>query len=402
MESSAWKNEDWWVANYNFSDQVRNALSLPKQVLIHDSTLRDGEQTPGVVFRKEEKVEIAKALDEVGIDFIEAGMPAVSEEDTQAIKLISNLCLRAKIVTFCRATKADIDLSLDCGAWGVLIEIPSSYPKLKYQFNWTEQEVIDKSIEAVSYAKGKGLHVTYFPYDTTRAEMSFFKRLLRDVIRHGKPDSIGIVDTMGCMLPLAMGMFISEIKAEFNIPLEIHAHNDLGVGTANTLAAIGAGAEVAHVCVNGIGERSGNTALDEVVVGVKVLYGMASRIRFEKLRELSLLVEKLSRFPISVNKPISGSNMFIRESGIGIDVVKKKPLAMFSLNPSFVGNRAGMVLGKKSGAASIKAKLEELRIQVNEESIPLILKKVKEKSIAKKGLIGDDELLEIVRNAKLV
>jgi methanogen homocitrate synthase len=232
--------------------------------------------------------------------------------------------------------------------------------------------------------------------------MSFFKRLLRDVIRHGKPDSIGIVDTMGCMLPLAMGMFISEIKAEFNIPLEIHAHNDLGVGTANTLAAIGAGAEVAHVCVNGIGERSGNTALDEVVVGVKVLYGMASRIRFEKLRELSLLVEKLSRFPISVNKPISGSNMFIRESGIGIDMVKKKPLAMFSLNPSFVGNRAGMVLGKKSGAASIKAKLEELRIRVNEESIPLILKKVKEKSIAKKGLIGDDELLEIVRNAKLV
>ena len=230
--------------------------------------------------------------------------------------------------------------------------------------------------------------------------MSFFRRLLREVIRDGRPDSVGIVDTMGCMLPLAMGMFVSEIKAEFNIPLEIHAHNDLGMGTANTLAAIGAGAEVAHVSVNGIGERSGNTALDEVVVGIKVLYGMDSRIQFERLRELSLLVERLSEFKLPLNKPISGSNMFVRESGIGIDMIKKQPLAMFSLNPPFVGNTAAVVLGKKSGATSIRAKLEELDLQVDEELVPKILEEVKERGASKKALVSNQEFVEIILNLK--
>jgi methanogen homocitrate synthase len=205
VEATDWKSENWWVGNHNFSDKVRDALSLPKRVMIHDSTLRDGEQTPGVVFRKEDKVEIAKALDDVGVDRIETGMPAVSKEDQDAIRMISNLGLRAKTVTFCRATKGDIDLSVDCGADGVLIEIPCSTPKLKYQFKWDEQQVIDKSIEAILYAKEMGVYVTYFPYDTTRSDMNFLKKLLGEVIKTGKPDSIGIVDTMGCMLPLAMG-----------------------------------------------------------------------------------------------------------------------------------------------------------------------------------------------------
>ena len=398
METTAWKSENWWVGNYNFSNEVRSALSLPKKVMIHDSTLRDGEQTPGVVFRKEDKVEIAKALDDVGVDRIETGMPAVSKEDQDAIRMISNLGLRAKIFTFCRATKGDIDLSVDCGADGVLIEIPCSTPKLKYQFKWDEQQVIDKSIQAILYAKERGVYVTYFPYDTTRSDMNFLKRLLGEVIKAGRPDSIGIVDTMGCMLPLAMAGLISEIKAEYDIPLEIHAHNDLGMGTANTLAAIGAGAEVAHVSVNGIGERSGNTALDEVVVGLRVLYGIESQIHFEKLKELSSTVERLSGFQLPVNKPIVGSNMFVRESGIGIEMVKKVPLSMFSLNPSFVGNQAGAVLGKKSGGAPIKTKLEELNIKVDEEKILEILEEVKARSIAKKGLIEDNEFMEIVKH----
>ena len=400
MKDSPWRSENWWVANFNYSEEVRNALSLPKKVLLHDATLRDGEQTPGVVFNKDEKVEIAKALDEVGVDRIEAGMAAVSEEDAQAIKEISKLGLKAKIFNFCRATTSDIDLSIDCGVQGVIIEIPISYPKLKYQFNWNEQQVIDKSIDAISYAKGKGLSVTYFPYDTTRAEMNSLRRILGEVIKQAHPDSVGLVDTMGCMLPLAMGIFVSKIKAEFNITVEVHAHNDLGMGTANTLAAIGAGAEVAHVCVNGIGERSGNTSLDEVAVGIKVLYGMESRIQFSRLKDLSLMVEKFSKFPIPSNKPISGSMMFVRESGIGIDMVKKQPLVMFSVNPPFVGNTSGVVLGKKSGATSITAKSEELNLQVDEELVPSILQEVKKRGASEKSLVSDQEFKEIIQNLK--
>ena len=157
MKSTPWRSKNWWVGNYNFSDKFRSTLSLPKRVLLHDATLRDGEQTPGIVFRKEDKIRIAKALDEVGADRIEAGMPAVSEEDAEAIKEISKLNLKAKIFAFCRATKGDIDVSIDCGVDGAVIEIPCGYPKLAYQFKWSEQQVIDRSVEAVSYGKKRGL-----------------------------------------------------------------------------------------------------------------------------------------------------------------------------------------------------------------------------------------------------
>ena len=188
MKDRFFKEDGWWVSPYNFADEVREGFDLPPKVEIHDATLRDGEQTPGVVFRKEDKIEIARMLDHVGIERIEAGMPAVSQEDFEAITAIGKLGLKAKIYTFARAMTVDIDKAVDCGAHGVVIEIPIGYPKLKYQFGWTWEDVLRKSVDCINYAKKKNLHTVYFPYDTTRARDEDLESLLRSIKEHTSPD----------------------------------------------------------------------------------------------------------------------------------------------------------------------------------------------------------------------
>jgi len=389
----------WWTSEVNFLEEIRATFSIPDKVIIHDATLRDGEQTPGIVFRKEEKLALAKALDSIGVDRIEAGMPAVSLEDTEAIKEIVKLGLKSKIMVFSRALSSDIDKAVECGVWGVVLEVPIGLPRLKYQFNWGVEEVIQRSVNAINYAKNKGLHVSYFPYDTTRAELPVLRTLLREVTKKSQPDSLAIVDTTGCALPEGIKFLVQEIKQISDLPIEIHAHNDLGLGIANSLAAVEAGAEVVHVCVNGLGERCGNASLDEIVVCFKTLLGInMDRIQYGRLYELSQLVERLSGIKPAVNKPLAGSLSFTRESGLGVDVYKKEPRVAFSIDPGFVGRKFEMVLGKKSGRPSIRLKLQELGIEATEEKVPEILAKVKQKGIEKKGTLSDDEFKAILED----
>src|SRR5579862_9072775 len=216
-----YRENEWWVSPYNFISQVRSTYQLPERVAIHDATLRDGEQTPGVVFSIADKVAIAAKLDEIGVDRIEAGMPAVSEQDFQAIKEITRLGLKAKIYTFARAMNADIDKALECGAHGVIIEVPIGWPKLKYQFKWTWEDVLRKSVEVINYAKKRGLHCVYFPYDTTRAREEDLRNLLTRMMQDAPPDSIGIVDTMGCILPEAMKYMVRLVRSLTNLPVEV-------------------------------------------------------------------------------------------------------------------------------------------------------------------------------------
>jgi isopropylmalate/homocitrate/citramalate synthase len=391
------RNDQWWVSPFNITDEVRRSFSLPGRVQIHDATLRDGEQTPGVVFSVADKVAIAEALAAVGVDRIEAGMPAVSDDDFEAIKQIAGLGLTSKIYTFVRAMAADIDKSLECGARGVILEIPIGYPKLLWQFKWTWEDVLKKSVEVVRYAKAHDLEVVYFPYDTTRAREEDLTNLLTRLVQDAPPDSVGIVDTMGCVLPDAMKYLVKLVKRVTNgLPVEVHTHNDFGMAVATELAGVEAGAEVVHSCANGLGERTGNAALEELIVALHVLYGYETQYRLDRLPELGALVSRLSNRPIPVNKPILGAHNFTRESGIGVDLVVKKPLAMFGTHPALTGRSGEVVLGKKSGKASITYALEQLGIVgAGDEAVGEMLRIVKERSIAKRALVTLEEFREI-------
>lgn len=393
-----WRSDNWWTSNYNFREV---SDKIPKNVIVHDATLRDGEQTPGVILRKEEKLQIAQMLDEVGIHRIEAGMPAVSNEDAEAIRMIKERGLKAKIYAFVRAHPKDIALSKECGVDGVVIEVPIGKPKLEYQFKWKAEEVLERSATAIEEAQRQGLEVVYFPYDTTRADWDDLELVLTGIMKRTKPDSIGIVDTTGCATTGAIKYLVTNVKQLTGLPIEIHTHNDIGVAVANELAAVEAGAEVVHGCVNGLGERAGNAAIEEIVTALKVLYGIDMGIDFSKLKEMSDLVQKLTNFNLSPNKPVVGSGNFTRESGIGIDMLFQHPLAMFSLNPEFVGQKAKVVVGKKSGAASITTKAEELGINVGDtEEVQEILQAVKNKSIANKRILTDDEFKATVQEVQ--
>jgi len=388
----------WWISPYNFSEEVVEGFNLPRKVQIHDATLRDGEQTPGVVFRKEDKVRIAKGLDEIGVERIEAGMPAVSSEDFEAIKEITKLGLKSKIFTFARALKSDIDSAVECGADGVVIEIPIGYPKLKYQFGWSWEDVLKKSIDVINYAKERKLYAVYFPYDTTRAREEDLDNLFTGIMKYSSPDSIGIVDTMGCALPEAIQYLVRKAKKLTGLPIEVHTHNDFGMGVATELAAVTAGAEVVHSCINGLGERTGNAALEELMMGLHVLLGIDTPYKFNKITKLAELAEEISGIKIPRNKPVTGEGNFTRESGIGVDLVIKTPLAMFATDPKFTGREGKIVLGKKSGKLSVKYYLEKLGIKnVSEEQTIEIVKKVKEIGINKRALLSEEEFKSIVK-----
>jgi methanogen homocitrate synthase len=351
----------------------------------------------------EEKIEIAQKLDEIGVDRIEAGMPAVSEQDFEAIKRISKLGLKSKIYSFARAMTADIDKALECGCHGVIVEVPIGYPKLKYQFKWTWEDVLRKSADVVNYAKKRGLHVVYFPYDTTRAREEDLRNLLTGMMRDAPPDAVGVVDTMGCILPEAMKYMVRMVKEITKLPVEAHTHNDFGMAVATELAAVEAGAECVHSCANGLGERTGNAALEELIVALHVLYGYETKYKLDKLPELGELVSRIAKFPIAVNKPILGARNFTRESGIGVDLVVKEPLAMFGTHPHLTGREGEVVLGKKSGKLSISYNLEKLGMPaVTDEQNAEMLKKVKDLGIAKRGILTDEEFREIADSVMAV
>jgi methanogen homocitrate synthase len=397
MRENYFEDGKWWVSPYNFEPSVRAGLDLPEKVEIHDATLRDGEQTPGVVFSVDDKLAIATKLDELGVDRIEAGMPAVSPQDREAITEISKLGLKSKIFTFARAMKVDIDMALECGADGVVIEVPIGYPKLHTQFGWTWHEVYKRTAPIIKYAKENGLHALFFPYDTTRARPDDLSNLCKAIMDDSPPDSIGIVDTMGCATPEAIKYMVRWVKEMTGLPIEIHTHNDFGMGVATELAAVTAGAQCVHSCANGLGERTGNAALEELTMGLHVLYGYDTQYKLDRIPELGNLIAERSNIPIARNKPVLGHGNFIRESGIGINFVMNDPLVMFGTHPSLTGKTGEVVLGKKSGKASIIYKMGELGLgELPDDKIAAILNEVKQAGIAKRDVLTTEEFTNIV------
>ncbi|MCJ7505294.1 pyruvate carboxyltransferase [Candidatus Bathyarchaeota archaeon] len=398
-----WKADDWFVSHYNYADEVRKGFHLPDRVQIHDITLRDGEQQAGIIFRKEEKLEIARALDEAGVDRIEAGMPAVSKQDMAAIKAITHEGLSAKIFAFSRCAKSDIDLARQCDVDGVITEIPSSDHILEYAYGWSQEHAIQLSVEATSYAAEHGLHVAFFTIDATRASFETCWKLVNAVASEGHMDSLVMVDTFGVCSPEAIRYFVTRMKERIKKPIEIHCHNDFGLAVANTLAAVTAGVEIVHTTVNAIGERVGNGSLDEIALALEMLYGVKTGIRKERLYDLSKVVERLSEIDMPPNKPVVGDNAFTTESGIVAGWWNRleqlnMPLEMFPFKPELVGQRpVRVVMGKKSGKDSIAYKARHLGLHIPDDKVEPLLTRVKETSEQKKRVLTDEEFKLIVR-----
>jgi isopropylmalate/homocitrate/citramalate synthase len=400
--SQPWKTDRWFSSPWNYLPEVREALHFPEHIRIHDVTLRDGEQQTGIVFRRQEKVAIARKLAEAGVHRIEAGMPAVSAEDEAAIKDIVGLGLRSEIFSFARCMPADVKLAKECGVKGIITEIPSSDHIIKNAYGKTMEWAIRSSIETTLAAKEAGLYTVFFTIDSTRSDLNRYMDLVERVATEGHMDALTLADSFGGCTPQAIGAVLRKLCARFNKPIEIHCHQDFDLGVANTIAALANGASVAHVTVSAIGERAGNVPLEDTVLALLCLYGVDIGIRTEKFYELSKLVQELAGFQLPPNRPIVGDWLYHIESGI-VGMFHRRckqiePLEYIPFLPELVG-RPGVeiALGKGSGLANVEEHLERRGLQATPEQANEIVARVKQISIEKKGLLTDAEFDAILK-----
>ena len=400
MGQTPWMTHDWFVSPWNFLPEVRAAQRFAPQIRIHDVTLRDGEQQAGVVFAVEDKIRIAEALAEVGVHRIEAGMPAVSPADESAVRDIVKRNLGPQIFAFSRCMVDDVKRAVDCGVSGVVMEIPSSRHIIEHAYRWPLERAIDLSVQATSYAHEQGLEVVFFPIDLTRAELVWALDLITNVARNGHMDALGLVDTFGVCSPHAMQYLVRQVKSRVNVRLEAHFHMDFGLGVANTIMAVAEGVEVVHTTVLGLGERAGNTPMEETVLALLTMYGIDLGLDYGKLYKLASLVQECSRQLVPTNKPVVGSGLFKIESGIIAAWLRNcgdsKITEVFPYRPEFVGQEVPeVVMGKGSGMDSIEIWLSRMGIDMPHEQAVNLLSAVKEFSVTRKRLLTDQEVREI-------
>jgi isopropylmalate/citramalate/homocitrate synthase-like protein len=385
------KNE-FYLSQYKTGEKIE----FPKKVQIFDTTLRDGEQTPGLTFTIDEKVEIARKLNELGVGKIEAGFAITSQGEAEAIKRIMGLGLSSTIVALARPLKEDLDKALWCDVPYVHIFISTSDLHIESMMKTTRDEVIRQSVEGIEYAKAHGVRVEYSPQDATRTDIGYLKQVCRAAEDAGA-EVLNIPDTVGVMTPRMTFEFFKELKTSTRVPLSAHAHDDLGQATANTLAAIEAGAEQCHVTVNGLGERAGNASLEQVVVSLVAQYGIETGIKYEKLAETSDLVQRLSGIYLPPSTPIVGDNAFAHESGIHVHGVLSHSGNYEILSPEFVGKRRRIVAGKHAGRHGIETMIEEMGLNPNKEQLKRIAEEVKALGDAGKS-VTDTDLYAITKN----
>ena len=396
-----WKTDHWFVSPWCYLPEVRKNFDFPANIKIHDVTLRDGEQQTGVVLRPEEKVEIARRLDAMGVHRIEAGMPVVSAGDRRAIEEIANMGLKAEIFSFARCLVDDIKTAKECGVSGVVVEIPSSEHIIRNAYGWDVDRAVKSSIDATLAAREAGLYTVFFTIDSTRTEIPRLLDLIEHVATEGHMDAFTLADSFGGCTPEAVYHVVKQAIARLKKPVEIHCHQDFGLGVANTIYALAAGASVAQVTITGLGERAGNVPLEDVVLSLLCQYGVDLGIRTELLCETSKYVLERARVPIPGNRPIVGDMLYQVESGIVAGFVRKAraehPLEYVPFSAELVGQKpVTIVLGKNSGLPSIQEWCEKLKIQASEEEMMEMLAGVKEKSYEKKDLLTADEFKTIV------
>ena len=372
------------------------ALSIEdrERILFLDTTLRDGEQTPGVSLSSEKKIEIALKLNELGVDVIEAGFAAVSEGEMNAIKTISSMGLSSKICSMARVLTRDIDAVLESGATHINLVVPTSDIHLKYKLKKSREDIITLVEKAVSYAKDHGLHVELSAEDSTRSDMKFLTKVFKTGVECGA-DRLCPCDTVGVMTPEKIYDFYINLKKEFkDVPLSVHCHDDLGLAAANTLFAVMAGADEVHATMNGLGERAGNAALEEVAVILKAAYGLEMNLKTELLYPTSRVISRLTGIPVQPNKAVVGENAFTHESGIHTHGVLANAVTYEPIPPEMVGFKRRITVGKHAGTHGIKALLESWGLKPTEEEVKEIFRRVKD--LGDKGKkVTDADLLSI-------
>ncbi len=377
-----------WTGGLNDAYRVGGTVGL------YDTTLRDGEQTVGVVLDPEQKLEIAKLLDELGVDRIEAGFPRVSQDDWDAVKLISGAGLRAQIWGFSRAVPADLEALVELGVPASVIESPISDLKLN-AIGVDREKMLDRITNAMRFAADNGILAAFFGVDSTRAEPDFYERVYKSAVEAGAREVV-VVDTLGIASPEAVADLVGKTVdwVGTDVPVHFHGHNDFGLATASAVAAVRAGAQWIQGTINGMGERAGNANLGEVAMTLHALYGVESNLRLDRIRGVSESVQSLSGYSLEPWKPVTGETLFRRESGAVASQFHDPP-SIEPYSSALVAAERGIVLGKKSGLDSIRIKAEELGLEVPEADRAALLAKVKELGTRKRGLVTDSEFREL-------
>jgi len=362
---------------------------------LYDTTLRDGEQSVGVVLSPEDKLEIARALDAAGIDRIEAGFPRVSDDDWRAVELVVGAGLQADVWGFSRAVQADVEALVELGVPASVIESPISDGKLE-ALGVSRETMLERIRKAVSFAAGAGIRVAFFGVDSSRADLEFYRRAYEAAVEAGASEVV-VVDTIGIATPEAAAYLVGQTVDWLggDVPVHWHGHDDFGLGTAAAIAAVQAGATWVQGTVNGMGERAGNADLIEVALALEALYGIPTRLDLTQARELSRLVQERAGTPLPSWKAVTGDALFTRESG-AVAAQFHDPPAIEPYSAELVGASRGIVLGKKSGIDSIAIAAERLGLEVPEDRRAALLAAVKRLGTEKRGLVGDDEFTALV------
>jgi 2-isopropylmalate synthase len=359
-----------------YIETVKKTMDLPETVRILDTTLRDGEQTPGVAITVDEKIRIAKKLDKLGVDTMEVGFPASSPGEMRAAREILKLGLNSQICGLARVLRADLDAAIDCGVDYIHTFIGTSPLHREYKLKMGKEDILNKSVEAIEYIKDHGITAEFSAEDATRTEFDYLKEIYSAVEDAGV-DYINVPDTVGVMVPTSMNYIILELKKILNVPISVHCHDDFGMAVANSLSAVEAGASQIHATINGLGERAGNASLEEVVMALATQYNIKTNIKTQLLVDTSEFVSRITGIKMPPNKAIVGDNAFAHEAGIHVHGVLQKAETYEPITPEMVGHTRRIVLGKHTGANAIKAKLEEYGIELDDVQFSKVFDQIK-------------------------